>query len=306
MTPPDETPWWIRPPTEAEMDFYVGNKCFVRCTDSTMLMGDPRGPIHEQGRILLRKPGGDTKLEVEIVEAPLYRHQDGLRGQRASTSLSPTTETYDKFKYPLPEVGLLIALLSDSAIERSDALTRFVTRRKTMAKQVLKCMETVLRAYESESKDLIAWPPDEEVSEGDAYPAILDFEPELFRYFVGQWMSIIVKKNSMKELSSWETAARQVMERLARIRRSNKPTKQDDDGPYAQHPRVFAAIKRATLECADLPHHNLICEFVDKDGGKAIPSDRVRSIRTTLGFSWIPGKPDWDKYWKLKRPKGWG
>jgi hypothetical protein len=198
-----------------------------------------------------------------------------------------------------------MALLTDSPLERIQALPNFMAQRQSMASQVMERLKKVIPAYEVESLSALAL----QQEEGDAessYPVILDLEPELFWHFVGQWMSIAVEENRIHQLLAWEKAARRQIEMPAKLRRAVKPTDQVENRASAEHPIVFAAIKQAALDCAGLPNQKLICDCVKQVvGEKHRMLKSVRGYLKTLGFSWIPGEPEWKKLWLPKRPKGW-
>lgn len=287
----DDEHWWIPPRKESEKDIFVGKECFVRYSETAMLMGNRHWLIHQQGRILLRKVVDSTDLVAHVLEKPLYQHNDNLRGRDERTS-----KNYDEAKNPKPEVEVLLALLGDSESDRSEALARFMAHRKDDAKKILGRMDVVIRMYEEQSRNLSPWPLDMGNDDDEGYSAAFDFEPDLFQYFVGQWMVTLLEEGRIDEFGSWESDARRAFENHKKIR---------DPSDSGERRRVFAAIKNAALACGGLPNQKMIRDSLAEDGGRLMPPETVRSILGTLGFSWIPGEPDWKKSWLPVRPKGW-
>ena len=125
---------------------------------------------------------------------------------------------------------------------------------------------------------------------------ILDLEPQLYGHFVGQWLAMMIEENRGAELSVWQNAAHRAVKCRKAIYDAEQPT---------EHAIVFAAIKKAALECAGMPHQKMVREFMDKYEGKTITSRTAKTYMNTLGFSWILGINEWKDLWLPKRPKGW-
>ena len=69
---------------------------------------------------------------------------------------------------------------------------------------------------------------------------------------------------------------------------------------------VLAALSRATLLGGGVPHLDRFTSALELDGGSEIAKSRVRSLRETLGFHWIPTTRMWKKDWEpLAKSRGW-
>lgn len=277
---------------------YIGEKCVVCCSSSQLVAGDSRGAFLDQGRIILRKCDRGGPLEVEVKVAPSYHMSSLLKGRR--DDMIPLV---DERKVPVVEVQLLIALLSDRILERFYALGNFIRQRQSVASQVIERLEKVIPAYEQDSLTALALIRDNESTE-NSYPDILDSEPALFKHFVGQWMSIQVEKGSHMELSAWLNAAQRVITSRENVYDPGSPNKRELSHFSAEHSTVLAAIKRAATVHVGVPNQKMIRDIVAREAGDTVGS-KVRNYLDTLGFSWIPGEPDWKRKWLPERRNGW-
>jgi hypothetical protein len=278
---------------------YVGPRCVVCVSEFTMVAGNSQKPFLQEGRILLQKSSPDEQLQVEIRESPSYAFGSLRKGARGDT-----TPLVDEFGNPAPEVQLLKALLSDRVIDQFEALPNFIAQRKAIASKVLDRLSKVVPAYEAENLNALAMMQDENTS-GDSYPAILDLEPEMFRHFVGQWMSIMVEENRMKQIKAWENAAQRMIQFPAALHRRIRSSDQIENRASDEDPLIVAAIKHAALEDAGLPNQASIRKVLNKGGKTRFDTNSVKSKLKKLGFGWIPTEPEWKKFWLPFSPDGW-
>lgn len=267
----------------------VGPGCVVYRSDFVTVAGDSKDDGWNTGRIFFYSKCGNKSEHVEIVTAPNFGKGGNNKGKR-SDWLTRSDESGD----PVPEIMLLMALLSKDFGDRVTALYRFMRDRRIIFDQILERMKIVLPAYEALSEFPFPGPPDDE----EQPPLVLSDEIP-YRHFVGEFVLIMTESMRLKELHAWQTSALRIVNARNEIRCKIK---------YPTHARVLESIKDAALEHAGVPYFRKVQEFVNIDlkraGMNEYSETTIRGALKTLGFRWIPGKKDWENHWNLETPRG--
>jgi hypothetical protein len=265
----------------------IGEKCIVREYRTTRMVGACDGDRANHGWIEWMAGSNVHAPRVEVNVAPAYEQRENLRGRRPNC-----IKVVEAGGSPIPEVALLMAVLNESVGERFFALPAFIRERREMADTILPNVETV-------APEGIVPDADVERDADFGHPlSSLVSEPILFRRFVGEFMLQKFISGEIDELAAWQTAALRAISKRKEIR--------DETMTTCFYTRILAAIKQAALECGGVPNQVLIRKKLAVEGNPVIPKATCDSIMATLGFSWIPGKPDWTKHWKphLEKKRG--
>lgn len=258
---------------------FVGTSCVVLYAGGLLLVGDRQRGGDMQGRLLVAPSDEEQLPRVILRVASGYEHRENARGHRKGS-----IRLVEDCGIPVPEVSILMALLSNCGQDRTLALYRFVRSRAALTDRLLEKLSTAVSTIQEEP---------------NSNHPLLDHssDPALFRILVGEWILTMVEAQRMGDVTAWHAAALRALDARRELEDPNSTT---------DRARVFSAIKQVARTCWGVPNQALIRESLANDRGPALSKDRIRSVMKTLGFSWIPGKPDWDKDWKpVLQETGW-